>query len=457
MAQNTALTRRVEALEEKLRANSSNSSKPPSSDLPGMQGRKGKSRRKRKRGGQPGHEGATRELVPESEIDQVVACLPEQRCPCGGRVSVTEERAPERQQKFELPRVRPEVTEYQLFSGCCATCGRTHRGQLPSGVSSGILGPRALATVAVYSGEYHLSKRQIEQVLQDQFGLPVALGTISNAEAKVSEALQSPVQEAREYVKQQAVVHADETGHRMAGKRAWVWTAVTSLVAVFLVRASRGSAVAKELLGEGFRNILVSDRWNAYNWLDIAQRQLCWAHLIRDFKKIAERGGASKAIADPILEHVKQMFVLWRRVKDGKRTHRWLQLQMLGIRPEIEGLLEQGTCCGHRKTEGTCKRILKARVALWLFVDLAGVEPTNNLAERMIRPYVLWRKMSCGTQSERGNVFVQRLLTVTATCRLQQRNVFDYLTAAINAHLRGTEIPSLIPDADPRQAAPLAA
>jgi len=436
-------------LEEKLGTNSSNSSKPPSSDPPWAEPKQngcrgGKS--KRGRGGQPGHEGSTRELLPPEQVDEFVPCKPPGKCDCGGRVCCDDE-DPQRLQNMELPEVKALVTEYQLFSGVCERCGRVHMGKLPAGAPSGVLGPRAMAVVAVLSGKYHLSKRQVEEILEDLLGVQVSLGTVSKTEERVSEALEQPVEEAKSYVREQAVVHADETGHKVAGKKAWVWTAVTSLVSVFLLSSTRGAQAAMELLGANFGGILVSDRWDAYNWIDAARRQLCWAHLIRDFIKIAERKGRSEKIANAILQYVKEMFALWHRYRAGKLSRAGLQCKMKTVRANVELLLAQGAVCGHAKTQRTCRRILKLKAALWTFVDAPGVEPTNNIAERTIRPYVLWRKASFGTQSERGNLFVERMLTVSATCRQQNRNVLQYVTAAIRAHLRGDTIPSLLPQA----------
>lgn len=436
------LSSRLEEAEEKLRADSTNSSKPPSSDPPSVT-KKRTARGKRKPGGQPGHEGKTRELLPEDKVDNFVPCKPAEQCQCGGRVHLNEK--PQRHQVIELPEVSPQVTDFQIFSGVCEGCGRIHWGELPPGVPPGMLGPRAMAVVAVLSGKYHLSKRQVEEILEDLLGIEVSLGTVSNTESRVIEALEEPVEQAKSYVQQQAVVHADETGHKQGGRKAWLWVGVTSWVSVFLVRCSRGAVVAKELLGEAFKGHLVSDRWSAYGWVPVALRQLCWAHLKRDFQKISERGGRSKEIGNALLKYVQKMWHLWHQCKSGNRSRRWFQREMKPIRRGVERLLMQGKSCGHSKTEETCKRILKLKVALWTFVDVPGVEPTNNLAELIIRQYVLWRKVSYGTQSERGNLFVERMMTVSATCKQQHRSVLDYVTGAIEAHLLGQPIPSLLP------------
>ena len=438
------LSRRAEAAEERLRTNSSNSSKPPSSDPPEIKRSDRKKRGRRTRGGQVGHPGRTRTLLAPEAVDDIVRCLPAEQCDCGGHVE-RDALPPQRQQKVEIPQITPTVTEYQSYGGTCARCGRRHWGEIPKGIPAGILGPRAMAVVALLTGKYHLSKRQVEEILADLLGTAVSLGTVSNTEARVSDALAKPVDEAKTFVQQQAVAHADETGHKVGGKKAWVWVAATISVSVFLVRFSRGAEVAKELLGEQFRGWLVSDRWHAYTWIEVLRRQLCWAHLERDITKISERGGRSEEIGNAILEYVQEMWHLWHRFTSGQRSRPWLQKKMRPLRQAVEDLLAQGTACGHSKTQETCKRILKLKAALWNFVDTPGVEPTNNFAERTIRPYVLWRKISFGTQSERGNRFVERMMTVTATCRQQRRNVLEYLTAAIQAHLRGDQVPSLLP------------
>jgi len=438
------LSRRVEAAEEKLRTNSSNSSKPPSSDPLAAPRSPRQQRSQRKRGGQPGHKGTTRPLLPPDAVDHVVACLPTESCDCGGHVK-REDVAPQRQQKVELAPITPTVTEYQCYGGSCERCGRRHWGEIPKEVPAGMLGPRAMAVVVLLSGKYRLSKRQVEEILGDLLGIDVSLGTVSNTEARVSEAVAEPVQAARIFVQQQAVAYADETGHKVAGKKAWMWVAATASVSVFLIRFSRGADVAKELLGENFAGWLVSDRCNAYTWIDVLRRQLCWAHLERDIIKISQRGERSEEIGNVILEYVQAMWHLWHRFKSGECSRPWLQKKMQPIRQAVEDLLGQGSVCGHSKTQNTCKRILKLKAALWSFVDTPGVEPTNNFAERTIRAYVLWRKASFGTQSERGNRFVERLMTVTATCRQQRRNVLEYLTAAVQAHLCGHPAPSLLP------------
>jgi transposase len=301
------------------------------------------------------------------------------------------------------------------------------------------------ATVALCTGAYRLSKRTTGQVMEDVFRVPMSVGTISQSEKVTTEVVAAPVEEARAYVQEQSVAHLDETSWRQGAKRAWLWVAVTSLVTVFVVRLSRGGQVARELLGEGFCGILVTDRYSAYHWYPVRWRQLCWAHVLRDFEAIRGRGGASQEIGDTLLGQAHQMFVWWHRVREGTLKRSTFRSYMSPLRDEVERLLETGRCCGVPKTEGTCRELLKRREALWTFVQVEGVEPTNNIAERAIRPGVQWRKGSFGTQSEEGSRFVESMMTVVATLKQQQRSVLAYLIAAHEAALRGEAAPSLLP------------
>jgi len=358
---------------------------------------------------------------------------------------------PERRQVLDIPPIKPVVTEYRLFAGICEACGRRHRGALPDGVPCGMLGPRPMAIASVLSGKYHLSKRNVVEILEELLGTELCLGTVSNIEARVSGAIEQAVEEARRFVAQQPVAHMDETGWKQGRKKAWLWTALTSSVVVFAVRFSRGSKVVKEMLGELFRGILVSDRWPAYNWIGPARRQLCWAHLMRDFLKISERCGEAGKIGTQLLEQAHKIFALSHKMRDGPMDRRAFQVNVQPIREAIEALLRQGAVCEQAKTRHTCKRILKRKAALWTFLDVPGVAPTNNAAERAVRPAVLWRKQSFGTQSERGSEFVERMLTVCGTCKLQGRNVLEYLVQAIEASLLGQDAPSLLPSEAPRK------
>jgi transposase len=434
---------RMQALQEQLNQTSQNSSRPPSSDPPTRE-RPRRPRSKRRRGGQPGHPGHTHTLVSVDAVDEVVVIKPAQCTHCQTPLS-GDDATPWRHQVIELPPIKPVVTEYQWHQLVCAACGEVSRAPWPEGVPSGTYGPRIQATVALCTGAYRLSKRTTRQVMDEVFGVPMSVGTISPLEQATTEALAAPIEEARTYVHEQEVAHLDETSWRQRDKHAWLWVAVTSWVTVFVVRLSRGGEVARELLGKRFGGILVTDRYSAYNWYPVRWRQLCWAHLLRDFEAMRDRGECSAELSDALLTQARQMFIWWHRVREGTLKRSTFRSYMTPLRQEVERLLEAGSQCSMPKTAGTCRDILKRRQALWTFVQVEGVEPTNNAAERAIRPGVLWRKGSFGTQSAQGSRFVESMMTVVTTLKQQQRNVLEYLTAACEAALRGEVAPSLLP------------
>lgn len=441
--ENAMLRARMDELERKLSLNSRNSSKPPSSDPPDTPRRERKKPSGRKRGGQPGHEGHDRELFPPEQVDKVIALLPESCTHCPADLHGEHGELCGQYQVVEIPEVKAIVTEYQFHIVQCPECGGFTQAVLPDGVAAGAFGPRLEATIAVLTGVYHLSKRQAESILADLFGVSISLGSICKCEARVSDALAEPVEEARAYVQSAEVINADETGWREGNKnKRWLWVAVADMVTVFMIHTNRSQEAARELLG-AFIGVLTTDRCSAYN-IYHGVRQLCWAHLLRDFERFSEYDGKAGAIGAQLLDQAKQMFRWWQRVRDGTLKHTTFQRYMRPLRAEVEALLHEGVACGYPKMERSCKRILKLAQWLWTFVDVQGVEPTNNAAERAVRPGVLWRKVSFGTQSATGSRFAERIMTVAATCKEQGRNVVSYLTEACEAHLQGLPAPSLL-------------
>jgi transposase len=289
-----------------------------------------------------------------------------------------------------------------------------------------------------------LSKRAIDELVEDAFGVPIALGSVSNLERATSEAIAAPVEEIARALPQQPIVHMDETGWFEQSKRAWLWIAVTTQMALFAIRSSRGAKVAKELLGKAFSGILISDRWSAYEWVDVERRQLCWAHLLRQFLGFQSHDAEATAIGRSLELLTETMFHLWHRVRDGTMTRADFQKQMEPLRAHVVARLREGTGCSTSAVAGRCREILAFEPALWTFVGVEGVEPTNNVGERRIRHGVMWRKTSFGTDSPNGSRFVERILTVVTTLRMQKRNVLDYLTEACQASLHGRPAPSLL-------------
>lgn len=398
----------------------------------------------KKRGAQPGHKKHERDLLPPERVSETLNVKPKECRGCGEELFGSDT-DPFRHQVIDIPKIIAQVVEYRLHTLLCPDCGITTRADLPQGVPSTPFGPRLQAMMALCAGSYHLSKRMIEELVSDFFGVDISLGSISNLEQQTSLAIAEPVKEALEHVQEQAVVHADETGWTEAKKKAWLWIAIAGSVAVFLIRRSRGTEVAKELLGHLFSGILNSDRWGAYNWVKTQCRQLCWAHLIRHFKMFEDHGTKAKALGIALQAQCDLMFAYWYRVRDGTLLRSSFQKYMTPIRQEMIRLLHSGAKSSSDKVAAKCREILKLQGALFTFVRVPGVEPTNNTAERGVRPAVLWRKGCFGTDSENGSRFVERILTVVITLRMQKRNALDFLTDACEARLNGLRPPSLLP------------
>lgn len=443
--QSAQLHQRLVALEERLNQNSRNSSKPPSSDAPNAPARPKRTPSGRKRGGQPGHVGHTRSLKPLTQVQAIIQLRPTSCSTCGALL-LGADAQPQRHQVTELPRIEPHVTEYRRHTLTCLACGAKTQDAWPADLPSGDFGPRLQATIGYLSGRMGMSQRDLTETMTALFHTDISLGSISAVETIVSEALVQPVIEAQTYVQHHNAVNVDETGWHEQAKRTWLWVAATPLVSVFLVLATRGAKGAQQLLGETFRGVVSSDRWSAYTWLAPPKRQLCWAHLKRDFQKLVERGGESQRLGEACLAQVESLFRLWQRVRDGTLSRQDFQTQVVPIRTQVHTLLCEGIALSQDKTRHTCENLLKLELALWTFVDHEGIEPTNNQAERCLRRAVLWRRRSFGTQSATGSRFVERVLTTVTSLRLQKRDVLDYLTAACTAAIHGDKPPSLLPE-----------
>ena len=436
---------RVCELEAVLARYSGNSSRPPSSDPPGAPPpAPPKKRTGRKRGGQPGHRKHSRQLLPAERVTRTVVVKPEACRRCGDALT-GDDPVPHRHQVIEVPKVVATVEEYQLHALSCPKCGISTRGTLPSGVPAGNFGPRLQAIVSVCSGAYRMSKRGIEELVEDFFSVPISLGSIANLEQATSKAIEAPVDEVAHAIREQPVVHADETGWYERSKRAWLWVAVSAHLALFLVRARRSATAAKDLLGAAFAGILVSDRWTAYAWVDVARRQLCWAHLLRQFRGFQDHGSEASRVGRALELLTETMFHAWHRVRDGTMTRAAFQKLIAPLRVHVMARLQEGAACPVRAVAGRCREILELSPALWTFADVEGVEPTNNAGELRIRHGVMWRKTSFGTDSPQGSRFVERILTVVTTLRMQKRNVLDYVANACEAALQGRAAPSLLP------------
>ena len=442
------LERRVRDLEARLNLNSTNSSKPPSSDPIGLKRKPPKPKGRRKRGGQPGHRRATRALVPPERLRSSTDCRPEACRRCGEALH-GDDPAPLIQQVAELPRIEPIVDEYRLHRLSCPRCGVTTCGSPPEGVSGGSFGPYLQAVLATWAGAYRLSKRQIQQMAGDLFGLSISTGMISKLEQQSAEVLQAPYNALATAVHSAGVIHADETSWRQERLKTWLWVAVTAVMTVFTIARNRNAKVAKAVLGTHDEAIAVTDRYGSYDWIAGSHRQVCWSHLRRDFQAMVDRGGAAEPIGRRLLRLSDRLFRGWDRLEGGEVDRQRFGAAMRRLRHEVEATLREGARCDCGTTSGSCAEILRVEESLWTFARVAGVAPTNNAAERAMRHAVIWRRISGGTDSERGSRFVERMLTVVATCRQQGLNVLDYLTSCFRADREGHAIPSLVPAAEP--------
>jgi transposase len=372
-----------------------------------------------------------------------VTCLPTHCRRCGRGVQGVD-LEPIRQQVVEVPPITPHVTEYQLHRLHCSHCGIATCGHLPRDVSRSGYGPRLTSIVALCSGAYRLSKRQVASFCQEVLGVALAVGAVCKLHQRVRRALAPAVQQARAYV-QSLHTNVDETPWRERCRRRWLWTVVTTKVSVFQIAPSRGAPVLQGLLGEGYAGVVTSDRAKAYDTRPLRARQLCWAHLRREFQAMIDRGGSAKATGEILLEHSTVLFAWWHRVREGEWTRATFQWYVGLLRQSFREELERGRGSRCPKTAATCGELLARERALWTFVRGAGVDPTNNAAERRLRHAVLWRKSSYGTQSHHGSRFVEALLTVVSSCQQQGRNVLAYLTACCRAFALRRAVPPLVP------------
>jgi transposase len=437
----------LQELRAQLNRNSSNSSSPPSVDPPGAPKPVVKTPTGRKPGGQPGHQGHHRHRLPPERVHTIVPYVPTICDQCQAPLSAEPgpgDPEPTWHQVAELPELAALITEHQGHARTCSGCGHLNRGVIPSEVRAHVLGPRLAATMSYFVSRHRIGRRGIEEVVETVFDVPTSLGSIATLEAEMSDALASPYQEAGEAVREAPVKNTDETGWSEKGQKRWLWGAATTTVAFFVIHLRRSYEGLQALLGETPRGIVCSDRWGAYSKLPLELRQICWAHLKRDFQKLIDRGGPAEAIGRACLEVVDCVFADWWAFRNGEIDRAALQARVGRIARELQGILEQGRSCADSKAATFCANVLALYPALWLFTTIEGVEPTNNHAERILRSGVLWRKNAFGCHSAAGCRFVERTLTVVQTLRLQNRPVLDYLYRAILAHRAGLPAPQLL-------------
>lgn len=445
---------RIAALEEELRqlkaklgTNASNSSLPPSANPPGADKPVTKKKSKRKPGGQPGHPPRLKQLLPPERVNKTVPFVPATCAQCQASLPTQagpSDPEPKRFQTVELPPLVAEVTEYQGQARTCACCGTVTWASIPADILAHSVGPRLTATLSYFSGSHGLGKRSVEEIAATVFDAPLALGTVANLEQEVSAALAPAHQEVLQAARQAAVKHADETSWKLRGALCWLWAAATANCVAFVIHARRSALGLAALLGTEVHGILCSDRWGVYRQVPAARRQLCWAHLKRDFQKIVDRGGPSKEVGREGRKLVKKVFAAWHAFQDGTCTRAQLQSNLAPVVRRLNRVLIEGMCGDDATVAEFCENLLALEPALWTFLTQEGVEPTNNFIERLLRRAVLWRKRSFGCWSQAGCRFVERILTVVQTRRLQDKNVLAYLHDALLAHRQGRPCPKLL-------------
>ncbi len=428
-----------------------NSSVPPSTQHPHAKDKpkpkpKSDSKTRNKQGGQPGHPRTTRPLVPTNDCDDVQTLYPNQCRRCHAKLSGNDP-DPLRHQVIELPQIKPIVTEYQQHRLTCQCCGTQTCAPLPEGVPTGQCGPRLAAFTGLLMGHFRQSKRRATSFLGDLLNIPCSPAWTVKIQNRVSDALAQPYEELRGELEKQKQLFVDESPTKQNKSKAWLWVAVAPAFAVFGIFLTRKRSALKALVGNYAGVIINCDRAKMY--FDGKQLQWCWAHLKRDIQKLIDsQDNQVKRLGHDLMRELRLLFEQWHIYKTGQITWKTFQKRIRPIRKEFERLLLRGRNSGNKRLIGMCKELYKHRSWLWTFTEIAGLEPTNNTAERALRPAVIYRKLSFGTQSASGSRFIERLLTVSETCRLQNRSPFEYLVAAMTSHFAHQPPPSLLPTED---------
>lgn len=428
--QNKILATQVEVLQEELRKNSSNSSKPPSSDSP-KQREKNRARRARrasgrKRGGQPKHKGCHRHLVATEQSDRIVRLYPEQCGNCWRALQRQRCDSPRRYQVVELNRGGVQLTEYQRHYIQCPDCGYTSWAAYTAQIPRSPFGPRLSCIVVMLTGVYHLSRRQTQRLLYELWEIRISLGAISAIERRVSRLLAPAHQQAKTLADTAACKHTDGTGWRQAGTALQLWTVATSSVTVFTIVKDGTSKTLRALFGR-IKGILISDRAKAINFWAMNRRQICWSHLLRKFVSFSERDGPAGRFGSELVDYATVVFETYRSWVTGTISRRVFRQRMAPVRLQVEALLQRAVDAKVDRLSGSCQDMLDHKQALWTFVDRRSIEPTNNHAERELRAFVLWRKRSFGCNSEHGNRFAERIMTIAHSLRKQQQPLLDAL------------------------------
>lgn len=445
---NGALSLQNAELRARLKADSSNSSKPPSSDSPFKRPPPGKREKgKRKAGGQPGHKGTTRAVIPPEKVNYRVDVRPS-ACVCGTRLDgVSVEGRPLVRQVVELPPITPEVTEYTLHFVRCPCCGELNAAPIPPEAAT-CTGPRLTALAATLVGQYHLSRDATAELLQTVLGVPICPATVQDCCVQMSDALESPTRAVEAALPDAPAAHLDETSWRQAGIMHWLWIAVTARFVCFAVNRRRGKDQLHRWFPKGFAGVIHCDRWRPYEMFD--RRQLCWAHLERDLQAIVDRNAAGGTSAVAALAGADAMFHTWHQFKEDAITRAALSEVTAAYRTQFHDFCVRGRDQDtDPKWHSLGADLLRQWNAVFRFIETEGLEPTNNTAERDLRGAVIWRRTTQGTRTVQGSLFVSRVLTAAGTCKIQKRSVLEYFREALLAFRGGGLVPGLLPGVPP--------
>ena len=448
-SENAALRGRLAVFEAKVGESSRNSGKPPSSDPPDVRGeRPARPSSGKAPGGQPGHKGHRRNLVPAEQVTRSKDCFPKRCRGCRAGLPNLSEGDPLVHQVVDIPKIVADVSQWLLHAVRCPDprCGVLTRARLPQGVPAGMVGVDLMAFMALVTASYKVSRRSVRQFVADLISVKLSLGTISNSEEKLSEIIRPSHDEAALIVDRARAKNGDATSWRQCGEARTLWVIASRLATVFHIVGDGTMATLRSLIGS-LGGVLMSDRGAQFGFWAMEKRQICWAHLIRKFVAFSEHSDDTvRALGEGLLYTSQALLHHWHRVRDGTLSRkRFASVMVPNAEAMIIRQLERGIALRRRGVSGACANILKHRAALFTFATAPGVEPTNNHAERELRGFVLWRKMCLGSQSDRGDRFAERMMTVIATLRKQGRHPLTFLRDAISASLRNAPIPSLLP------------
>jgi transposase len=435
---------RIAKLEREAKRSSRNSSQAPSQDPPSAP-KRGKDPSGRRPGGQPGHEGKGRPLLPAWAVDEVVEHWPTD-CGCGHvfcaaeRVAVGE---PARHQVEELPVMAVRVTEHRCQRVICPACRVRQTATLPAEVAASAFGPRLQAAVVTLAVRNRVSRRDTVELCEQLFSSRISSGTVEAILARSADALAQPCADLLDRVRAAPALNMDETGWRLRGQQRALWGMFSERHAVLRVAPDRHEDRAKDLLGDSSA-VVTSDRWWAYGHLPVRRRQVCWSHLQRDFAFHAEGRGVEKELGEHGLRICQQLFWAWEIYLHTGERHE-LKRRVRALQRELKPIVRRHAAKHARYRQGRrfARNLLKIWPALWTFAAHPAVQPTNNHAERALRGAVIYRKLSLGSQSENGEQRIARLLSAHTTCRLQRRSLHAYLIDVLSAHARGDPAPLL--------------